>query len=127
METKVKKVEYPYVLEGKEILYVPAGNEFMKVAKEVARKYSLDKTIQTGAVVVFNGSIIGTGSNGSDYHEKHGCYRVLHNIPTGQGYELCEGCSPKNHAEPRAIKEAEKNGFSTKGTDLYLWGHWWCC
>jgi len=52
---------------------------------------------------------------------------VKRGIPTGQQYELCEGCHPKNHSEPRAIADAKKNGHDTKGADLYLWGHWWAC
>ena len=79
------------------------------------------------SVIVKNGEILGLGANGSTYHETHECERVKRNIPTGQGYELCEGCHPKNHGEGRAIKNAKDNGYDTKGADLYMWGHWWCC
>jgi deoxycytidylate deaminase len=49
------------------------------------------------------------------------------NMPTGQGYELCEGCDPKFHSEPSAIRDAQAKGKDTNGADLYMWGHWWCC
>jgi deoxycytidylate deaminase len=122
-----KDINYPFMhIKGK-IHYVGADNEFMVATKEVARRQSLDKTMPTGTVLVKGGKIIGRGANGSDYHDKHECERVRLNIPTGQGYELCEGCHPKNHSEPKAIKNAKKLGNDTKGAEAYLWGHWWCC
>ena len=99
----------------------------MMVAKEYAQERSLDRNQSTGSVVVKNGEIIGRGTNGSDYHEKNGCERVRRGIPTGQSYELCEGCHPKNHSEPRAIADARAQGHNPSGADLYLWGHWWAC
>jgi len=113
--------------EPKNIQFVTMANAFMKEAKEQARLHSLDKTMPTGAVVVKDGAVIGRGANGSDYHETHVCERVRLKVPTGQGYELCEGCHPKNHAEPRSIEDARAGGFDPRGADLYLWGHWWCC
>lgn len=126
MNSKIK-IEYPYLPEGRTILYVPESNPFIQAAKKFAREHSLDSTIQTGSAVVINDTIIGLGANGSDYHETNECERVKRNIPTGQGYELCEGCHPKNHSEPRAIENAIKLNHDPKGADLYLWGHWWCC
>lgn len=113
--------------EGRKFLYVSIDNPYMQEAKNYARENSLDKTMPNGTVFVKDGKIIARGANGSDYHEKHGCERVRRGIPTGQGYELCEGCHPKNHGEPKAIKEAKELGNDTKGADAYLWGHWWCC
>lgn len=118
---------YPYLPEECQILYVPGDNGYMQAAKEIAHEQSLDKNMPTGSVVVVGNEIVGRGANGSDYHETHGCERVRLGIPTGQQYELCEGCSPVNHSEPRAIEDALKNTDSLEGADLYLWGHWWCC
>jgi deoxycytidylate deaminase len=118
---------YPYLPEGKGILYVPEGNPYMAEAREYARLHSLDDSVKTGSVLVKDTEIIGRGANGSTYHKEHGCERVRQHIPTGQHYELCEGCNPKNHSEPRAIADAVAHGFDTKGADLYLWGHWWLC
>ncbi len=120
-------VKYPFIPEGRTIHYVPLDNEFIQAAKEHARQFSLDKVMPTASVVVKEGKIIGMAANGSDYHEKNICERVKQNIPTGQGYELCEGCHWKNHSETKAVQDAKKKGFDTVGADLYLWGHWWCC
>jgi deoxycytidylate deaminase len=120
-------VKYPYIPPKREIKYVSESDPFIMVARAFALKNSLDDAVKTGSVVVKNGIIIGRGANGSDYHKTHQCERVKRGIPTGQGYELCEGCHPKNHSEPRAIAEAMKNGYDPKGADLYLWGHWWAC
>lgn len=122
-------IDYPYIPRGKKIHYTSSENEFIQAAKRYARENSLDETMPTGSVVVYEGKIIGRGANGSDYHSKHGCERVRRGIPTGQGYELCEGCHPKNHSEPKAINDAEKTHpqADLKQADLYLWGHWWAC
>jgi dCMP deaminase len=122
-----KNIQYPFMHAKGIVDYVPADNEYMQAAKKVAREKSLDKTMPTGTVLVKDGKIIGRGANGSTYHDEHGCERVRRNIPTGQGYELCEGCHPKNHSEPTAIRNAQEAGHDTKGAEAYLWGHWWCC
>lgn len=122
-------ISYPYLPPGKKILYVGETNEFMRAARDTASKDSLDKIMPTGSVIVLEGKIIGRGANGSDYHEKNGCERVRRNIPTGQNYELCAGCHPKNHSEPKAISQALKKVSPAElaKADLYLWGHWWLC
>ncbi|HVS79121.1 MAG TPA: deaminase [Candidatus Saccharimonadales bacterium] len=124
---KNPEIKYPYMPAEGTIEYVLADNKYIREAKEYSRQHSLDKTMPTGAVLVKNGEVIGRGANGSDYHEKHGCERVRLGIPTGQGYELCEGCSPKNHSEPRAVADAAKHNQGTEGAEIYLWGHWWAC
>src|SRR3989344_8182190 len=101
-----KNIKYPYMPEGCTILYVPENNEYMIEAREYAREHSLDDMLKTGSIIVKDGKVIGRGANGSDYHKTHECERVKRGIPTGQGYELCEGCHPKNHSEPRAIADA---------------------
>ncbi len=126
-KTESNKVVYPYLPEGRTILYVTEDNEFMQTAKNFAKENSLDKSMPNASVIVKNNKIIGIGANGSDYHEKHGCYRKEHNMPTGVGYELCDGCSPNNHGEAKAIQDAISKGNDLTGADVYLWGHWWCC
>lgn len=121
------KIEYPYMPENRVILYVEENNPFIQEAKKFAREHSLDSAMPTGSAIVLDGVVVGLGANGSDYHKTHECERVKQNIPTGQGYELCEGCHPKNHSEPKAIESAQKAGKETNGADLYLWGHYWCC
>lgn len=128
METNDKNdIVYPYLPEGRTILYVPESNKFMQEAIKFARENSLDKMMPNASVIVKNGEIIAKGANGSTYHDTHECERVKQKMPTGVGYELCEGCHPKNHGEPRAIKNAKDNNKDINGADVYLWGHWWCC
>ncbi len=117
----------PYLPNGRTIEYVLPENIFMQEAQRVAENYSLDPQHPTGAVIVRDTEILGFGANGSDHHEKHGCERKRLSIPTGQGYELCKGCHPTNHAEQKAILNALENKTDPKGADLYLHGHWWCC
>jgi len=118
---------YPYLPDGRDFGFVPADNPYMEFAREMAKLYSLDDAVKTGAVLVSNGVVIGTGANGSDFHKTNVCERVRQDIPTGEGYELCEGCHPNNHAERRAVETAKTSGEAVQGAELYLWGHWWAC
>lgn len=120
-------IYYPYMPEGRTFSYVPEDNIYIQEAKAFAKDNSIDDTMPTGTVLVKGDEVIGRGANGSDYHKTNGCERVKQNIPTGQGYELCEGCHPKNHSEPQAIANAAELGNDTEGSTAYLWGHWWCC
>lgn len=121
------KISYPYIPEGKIIQYVEAPDSYMVLAKDFAKQNSLDTVMPGAAVIVKNGVVIGLGANGSDYHKTHKCQRIVLGCRSGGGYELCEGCHPKNHSEPSAISDALTRGHDTSGADLYLWGHWWCC
>lgn len=128
-KTANKAIEYPYMPDAGEIVYVDLDNEFMQLAKEFARIESLDKVMPNTSVIVKSGEVLGIGANGSNYHETNGCERVRRNIPTGQGYDLCEGCNPKNHGEAKAISNALERLSSEdlQDAEIYLWGHWWCC
>lgn len=117
-------MHFPYLPADREILFVPIQHPFMQAAKLVAETESLDPDHKTGVVVVKNEVIIGAGANGSTWHELHGCERKRLKIPTGEGYEKCEGCHPRNHAEQTALAQCKDD---PNGADLYLWGHWWCC
>lgn len=121
------EIKYPYIPQGKDILYVSESDIFINHAKSHALEFSLDDNFKTGACIVMDGEVIGLGANGSNYHKEYGCERVKRGIPTGEGYELCEGCHPKNHAEAKAILNAIENGKVINNADLYLWGHYWCC
>lgn len=119
--------QYPYLPPGRVFTYVSEDNPYIEEAKAYALAHSLDSAVKTGSVVVLHGEVIGRGANGSEYHKTNECERVRQNIPTGQGYDLCEGCHPKNHSEPRAISDAKKHTEDLSEADLYLWGHWWAC
>jgi len=121
------KIEYPYLPEGRTILHVPESNEFMSIAKEYAKTYRSNLAQPGAAVVVRDGKVEGIGSIGNNPAHIEGCVRVKLDMPTGQGYDLCKGCSPEFHSEPSAVRDAISKEKETKDADLYLWGHWWCC
>lgn len=124
-----KVIEYPYMPEEGKILYESQDNRFMRVARAYARFHSLDDVMPNSSVVVIDGDIVGIAANGSDYHENNECERVKLGSKTGEDYDKCEGCHPKNHSEPKAVADALSriDGESLDGAELYLWGHWWCC
>ena len=100
---------------------------YLQIAQKYANKHAKDE-MKLGAVVVYDGEVIGKGANGSDYHKLHGCKRRLLGVPTGQDHHLCEGCRSENHAEYRAVEDALNNyDGDITGFDLYLYGHWHCC
>jgi len=99
----------------------------MQLAYKAAEELSLDSEHPTGAVIVKHDRVISRGANGSEYHRINGCTRKKSGSPTGENYDLCEGCNPRHHAEQSAIRDAVGNGEDPHGADLYLWGHWWCC
>ena len=125
--TQAERDTLPYLPKGRIIQFVPPEHKYMLLAKDTALSGTSDHGHPTGAVIVKNGEVIGKGANYSAHHAKQGCERKKLRCPTGEGYELCEGCSPKYHAEPSAIRNAREQGYDPSGTDLYLYGHWWCC
>ncbi len=120
-------IQYPYLPKNKEILFVKSTHPIMLKAKEFAKNYSRDKVMPNASIIVKNNEVIGIGANGSNYHDTHECERVKLNSKSGQDYELCEGCHPKNHGEQTAILDALKKDNDTDDAELYMWGHWWCC
>ncbi len=123
----MNKIDYPYLPDGREHMYVSMENQYMQMAKEYAKNYRSNLAMPGAAVIVKNNEVIGTGSIGNNPAHIRGCERVKLNMPTGQGYDLCAGCGAEFHSEPQAIAAAKQAGHDTQGADLYLWGHWWCC
>lgn len=106
------------------------GNALMGTAVRHALTCSLDLKQKVACLLVdITGNPVGIGANGSDYHEQHGCERQRRGCKSGEGYELCEGCSPANHAEAKAIANAVTRGntMMLPGATAYIWGHWWAC
>ena len=58
-------IQYPYLPEGREILFVPETNEFMAEAKRIRDTESTDFKNPTAAVIVKDGKIIGQSANHS--------------------------------------------------------------
>jgi dephospho-CoA kinase len=118
------------------VSYVPLRG-MMLAARAAALVGSLDATMPVGCVVVVGdrgpdrsvdaGRIVGRGANGSALHASHGCERVRLGCASGEGYDLCAGCAPSNHAEAVALRDAAARGESTVGARIYLWGHYWVC
>jgi dihydrofolate reductase len=120
-------IRNPYKSSKIEVTY--EDSPFMDEAFEVEKEQSLDKGFPVGVVYVKDGKVVARGANGSTYHDEHGCERKRLGIPTGQGYELCEGCHPKNHGEAKAVKIAKDNHTyeNLKGATAYMHGHYWAC
>jgi deoxycytidylate deaminase len=127
-------IPYPYLPADREILYVPAENQFMLEAKKM-QAASTDAKNPIGIVMVKDGQIVARASNMSKLinpkliklHSKY-CARRILKVPSGKGYWLCPGCATsKQHSESRLMAEAKKNKIKTEGADVYMYGHWWCC
>lgn len=132
------EIKYPYIPEGRNILYVPGDNRFMIEAISVRNTESTDGQHPTGAVVVKKDVVIGKAANQAGFkhpkfialHAKGWCVRRKLKVKSGTKYWLCPGCSTHaDHAESGAVDNAIKNvGLDiVNGADLYLYGHWWCC
>ncbi len=136
MGKEVKKIEYPYLPEGRSIDYVPEDNVFLLEAKKTCKDMATDWGHPSGAVVVLGGKVIGRGALRSQLSHKKliklhlngWCVRKFLKIKSGQRYWLCPGCAGfEDHSESRAVKDAVKHQGNIKGADMYFWGHWWCC
>jgi deoxycytidylate deaminase len=128
----------PYLPEGRQIFVVPESNQFMQEAMRVRNTESTDKSHSTGAVVVRDGEIIGRAANQAGFkspsliekHRQGWCVRKFFKVRSGTKYWLCPGCSThQDHAESGAIRNAVvmSGPEKTAGSDLYLYGHYWCC
>lgn len=117
-------LSYPYLPPGRTIEYVPEDNQFMARAREIWNSHDRYCKQPTTTVVVKDGIIIAEGKNGGE-NPPTVCQRKVLGCKTGEGYKLCPGCDPKNHAEPSALNRLTQN--EAHGADLYLYGHWWCC
>jgi tRNA(Arg) A34 adenosine deaminase TadA len=132
----MKNIQYPYLPEGREIKYAPFTNDYMRAAYEYSKAHSSDRNHPTGAVVVKDGSIIGSGANQvpiknefmKKVHKELICIRKIFKVKSGEKYWLCPGCAKcDDHGEQQSVRDAIKNVGNIEGADLYLWGHWWCC
>ncbi len=126
-QTREIFIRHPFTPDQIKMTY--GENGFLNRTQQIAQQASLDPGHPNATVIVNQGIEISHGANGSNYHSEHGCERKRLHMPTGQGYELCEGCHPKNHSEATAIQNARALGRQDKlkGSTAHLYGHWWCC
>ena len=111
--------------EGCTVEFVPGDDEFMMAADKKRYDSGCFKQ-QTGAVIVLDGKIIGSGCNDGELQTS--CERVNQNCETGTGYHLCkEFCKQFRHAERDTILKTLEAGVDPTGGKLYLSGHWWAC
>lgn len=121
-----KKIEYPYMPEGRSLRFASPDNEFM--AQALYAIESMDsRNHPTAAVLVIDGKVVGRAQNQADHRSF--CPRTALGSISGQEYELCPNhCHPKNHSEPNVIKSAREAGVEDfSKADIYLAGHWWVC
>lgn len=119
---------YPYLPEGRTLLFVPLSNTWIQAAKEVADTETGCSWWPTGAVIVRDGTIVGKSANKGTF--TFPCPRVENNSKSGEDYHFCkEVCEIEeySHAEYGAVLDAKRKGNQTSGSDIYLFGHWWCC
>lgn len=122
---KTETTLFPYLPKNRKLMFVKSTNRFMREATKLLAASGCIKQ-PTAAVVVKNGQIIGCGANAGKKVDV--CPRVVHQCPTGTGYEFCKTvCQQEGHAEVTAIRDALKKTDNLKGASLYLDGHWWVC
>ncbi|OGL92929.1 hypothetical protein A2239_04225 [Candidatus Uhrbacteria bacterium RIFOXYA2_FULL_40_9] len=120
---------YPYLPEGRTFLFVPESHPFMQEAQRARAERAGDPIWPNGAVLVKDGKVIASAGNGYNRgsHLIHICPRIVHECPSGEGYDLCGLHNNPGHAEQMVIDVAHEAGIETEGADLYMYGHWWCC
>jgi dCMP deaminase len=85
------------------------NNYYLDIAETVLERGTCLRR-NYGAIIVSNDEIISTGYTGAPRGRKNCidlgvCYRIEHNIPSGERYEVCRSV----HAEANAIISAKRN------------------
>jgi deoxycytidylate deaminase len=130
-KTKEIYIKQPYLSKKFTVSYIEdKDNEFFQYGKELWSTADKSKGQFTVTLYEKNNSIVAFSvQDGYLFHLKNGCERVRRKIPTGQGYDLCDGCKQINHSEPSALRKAKKykKYAQLKKANAYLYGHWWSC
>lgn len=91
---------------------------YISIARLIAQRSTCLRR-QVGAILVKDDVILTTGFNGTPKGVPHcediGCYRMIHNIPSGERHEMCRGV----HAEQNCIIFAAREDVSVVGSTLY--------
>jgi len=118
--------KYPYLPEGRTILYAAESHPHMAAAKEMARQSKGCKQ-NVGVVIVKDDQVVARGANCIEIAKQSMyCPRGVLGCKSGEGYEYCNTCLG-SHGEYAAIVDAQQNNVDTRGADVYLYGHWWAC
>ncbi len=122
-------IEYPYMPQDRHLKYVPAENKFMQEAKLARQECAGDTLFPVGIVLVKDGEVIVRAGNGFNRGpgKKHVCPRIVHECPSGTGYDLCSLHDSEGHVEPMSVQVAKEQGVDIEGADAYMYGHWWAC
>lgn len=92
---------------------------FLSIARLVAeRSTCLSRNV--GAVLVNDRRILATGYNGAPSGLPHCpfCIRKELGVPSGERHELCRGL----HAEQNCLIQCARNGVSSAGATIYVFG-----
>jgi len=125
----MSEIKYPYIPEGRFFCFVNLDDPFMQEAARARKECAGDKLYPVGAVLVRDRKVIARAGNGSNkgFGTRHVCPRVVLECSSGTGYELCNLHGALGHAEQMVIAVAKETGIDPSGSDIYLYGHWWCC
>jgi dCMP deaminase len=96
---------------------------FLNIAEDIAKR-STCLSAHGGAVITKDNVIMATGYIGAprdtkDCYKRGYCIRRKLEIPSGHRYEICTSV----HAEQNAIINAARQGVSTEGSTMYLFGY----
>ncbi|MBI4437553.1 hypothetical protein HY631_01240 [Candidatus Uhrbacteria bacterium] len=122
-------IEYPYMPPGRFLKYASPDDPFMVAAARARAEQASDALYPVGAAMVVGGAMVARAGNGFNRGagKVHVCPRIVLDVPSGTGYELCDLHDPTGHAERMLLQVAREAGIDPAGSDVYLYGHWWAC
>jgi len=122
-------IDYPYMPPDRHLKYVSSDHPFMLEAARARQECAGDPLYPVGIVLVKEGKVIARAGNGFNKGpgQVHVCPRIVLDVPSGTGYDLCTLHDSPGHAERMVLSEAQRLGVDPMGSDAYLYGHWWAC
>lgn len=120
---------YPYMPADRHLKYVPHDHDHMVSAMSARERKAGDSLYPVGIAIVRDGKVLLTAGNGFNRGAGavHVCPRIVLDVPSGTGYDLCTLHDAPGHAEAMAVKVAAEQGINIVGADAYMYGHWWAC
>lgn len=123
-------IRHPYLSEKLQAEYT--DNEYLEQTKKIWEEEAYDRVHPTATLILNGRQKVGKAGNGKSptMHTIEICERKKLNIPTGQGYHLCDGIHlPENHSEAKAVRLITEDGNAAdmQNATAYLYGHWWSC